>query len=106
MKMNKYLLILALLFFGWTAIAHDEAGQCQIEDWRWSHTLNYLTIEGVTACDSGKIIMRIYEGSGDGAQFIGNDIAYIEGHAFTIIKMIDSEIALGEISIRYSIKKD
>ena len=32
---------------------------CEVEDWRWYSVADYLTVEGATTCNSGKIIIRL-----------------------------------------------
>lgn len=57
------------------------ADSCKVKDWKWSTPLpGALKIEGVATCESGQIILRLYEGKG--GKFLGVDTAYIEGYAF------------------------
>ena len=55
------------------------AGACQIEDWRWSYLAESIHIEGTTTCETGKIIIRAYDESGE---FVGIGTDYFEGYAF------------------------
>ena len=49
----------------------DHHGVCEIEDWRWYSTADYLTVEGVATCDAGRVRIRLYEGEGDQPRFLG-----------------------------------
>ena len=64
-----------------TALA-SVAGACEVEDWRWYTSSEYLTIEGTTTCAAGKIVLRVYEGEGEGAKFLGIANDRFEGYAF------------------------
>lgn len=58
------------------------AGACQIEDWRWSYNdlVEGIDIEGTTTCETGSIIIRAYDESGE---FVGTGTDYrFEGYAF------------------------
>ena len=61
------------------ALACDNhTGTCEVEDWRWSGPSGgYLTIEGVTTCDTGRIMLRLYEG--EGGKFLGVANSRIRG---------------------------
>ena len=79
------------------------AGACEVEDWRWYTVSEYLTVEGATTCASGKIVIRLYEGEGESARFLGVADAFIEGYTFTAIaKGIDP--APQSVSIKHSIE--
>ena len=84
----------------------DHVGTCAIEAWRAAGpTARIITIEGVTTCDSGYVIIRVYEtGSGE-ETFIGVADGLIQGHAFTAHAMeIDNEFQ--SLSIKYSIQPE
>ena len=74
---------------------------CEVEDWRWYSVADYLTVEGATTCNSGKIIIRLYEGEGEGAKFLGVANAYIEG--FTFEAIAQGVAPPQSVSIKYSI---
>ena len=60
-----------------------------------------LRIDGVATGDKGRIVLRLYDGEGDGRKFIGIETAFIEGNAFQAIKLRIA--APRELSIKYSI---
>ena len=62
--------------------------------------LSALEIQGVTTCEEGQIILRLYEG--EGGKFLGVDTAYIEGYAFTSISTGISKPSA--LAIKYVIK--
>ena len=79
------------------------AGACEVEDWRWYTTGDYLTIEGATTCASGEVVIRLYKGEGEAARFLGVADAYIEGYTFTAIAQgIDPPPQ--SVSIKYAIE--
>lgn len=57
----------------------DHHGKCQIEGWRFYDVGPHLMIEGIASCDSGHVIIRLF----DGETYLGNADGYIEGHAFS-----------------------
>ena len=82
----------------------DHIGTCEIEEWRWrsSPLGGYLTIEGVTTCNSGYATIRLYEG--DGGRFLGIANGSISGHAVQA-RAIDVNKAT-DLAIKYSIEPD
>ena len=103
--MRKLIPVMAagLLFAGGAGACDDHHGACEIEDWRYvAQSGDRLMLEGVTTCDKGRIIFRLYDGEGDAAKFVGTDDTYIEGHVFkTYVRDIQPPQAL---SIKYSIE--
>ena len=79
----------------------DHIGMCEVEDWRWSGpTGGYLTIDGVTTCDTGRIRLRLYEG--ENGKFLGVASSSIRGHTF---EAIATDVkAAGAVAIKYSIE--
>lgn len=81
MKKLILILIAGLLY---PAVAHASDG-CKVEDWKWSTPLStMLVIEGVTTCEAGSIILRLYEG--EGGAFIGVERAFIRGYTFKALR--------------------
>ena len=103
--MRKILLAgLALILSSSTAFACDDhVGTCKIEDWKHTYTgmMKALQIDGVATCDKGRIVMRLYDGDGEGRKFIGVETAFIKGHAFQAIKL--QVPPPRNLSIKYSI---
>ena len=93
----------SLLCAGIVQACDDHHGACEIEDWRYvAKSGDKLMLEGVTTCDEGRIIFRLYDGDGDAAKFLGTDDTYIEGHVF---KTYASDIPPPRtLSIKYSIE--
>ena len=91
----------AVLAVGTASACDDHHGACEIEDWRWhSMIAGMLMIDGVTTCNEGRVILRLYEGE-DGP-FLGIANSYIEGHAFqALANDIPKPSAL---AIKYSIE--
>lgn len=88
---------------GATSSAASAAGACDVEDWRWYTAADYLTIEGATTCASGEIVIRLYEGEGEAARFLGVADAFIEGYTFTAIAQGISPPPQS-VSIKYAIE--
>ncbi len=79
----------------------DHIGKCEVEDWRWSGpTGGYLSIEGVSTCDTGRIRLRLYEG--ENGKFLGVASGRIRGHTFEAIAT-DVKSA-SAVAIKYSIE--
>ena len=79
----------------------DHIGKCEVEDWRWSGpTGGYLSIEGVSTCDAGRIRLRLYEG--ENGKFLGVASGRIRGHTFEAIAT-DVKSA-SAVAIKYSIE--
>ena len=77
------------------------AGACQIEDWRWSYpTGRWILVEGTTTCETGKIIIRAYDESGE---FVGTGTDYFEGYAFKAY-IDDVPRAPQSLAIKHTIK--
>ena len=91
----------AALAVGAAAACDDHHGTCEVEDWRWQSMIAWmLMIDGVTTCNEGRVILRLYEGE-DG-RFLGVADGYIEGHAFQALATdIPKPSAL---AIKYSIE--
>ena len=91
----------ALALAGTATACDDHHGTCEIEDWRWqSMVAGILMIDGVTTCNEGKVILRLYEGE-DGS-FLGIADGYIEGHAFQA--MATDVPKPGSLATKYSIE--
>lgn len=88
---------------GGVALACDDhIGTCEIEDWRWQAPFpGTLMLDGVVTCNSGKITLRLYEGAGEDARFLGVSDTYIEAHTFQALASgID---AVTDLQIKYAI---
>ena len=95
---------MGVLFAVGTAQACDDHhGTCEIEDWRWQSMIGgMLMIDGVTTCDEGRAVLRLYEG--DDGPFLGVADGYIEGHTFQALATdIPKPSAL---TIKYSISPE
>ena len=94
----------ALLCAGVVHACDDHHGACEIEDWRWNIAMgNFLTVEGVTTCDSGLIQIRLYDGEGDARKFVGVASGFVNGHVFNAIaENVDTKPQA--LSIKYSIQ--
>ena len=103
-------ILLAGLAFGLASsgalACDDHVGKCKVEDWKHTYTgmMKALQIDGVATCDKGRIVLRLYDGEGDGRKFIGVETAFIEGHAFQAVKL--QVAAPRELSIKYSINPE
>lgn len=55
----------------WPALALAE--DCKLEHWKTRHNavMGMFIIEGITTCDEGRIIMKLFDGEGEGRKFIG-----------------------------------
>ena len=76
-------IILSLVFVALISSSHAQA--CTIEDWtwRWEPTIESVIIQGVTTCESGKLILRLYDLDEKGKErFLAVDRSYIEGFTF------------------------
>ena len=83
----------------WSGVAHS--AECKIEEWTWSSPLpTVLIIEGVTTCESGELILRLYRG--EGGSFFGVERDYIEGHTFKVIRTATQKPK--SLAIKYVIK--
>ena len=82
------------------------ADNCEIEDWKYTHTpiINMLQIDGATTCAEGKIRMRVYAGEGDDRKFIGVASPYIRGNIFQAVLYQIAEPS--GLSIRYIIEPE
>jgi hypothetical protein len=102
MKMVKaLLLVLFFLLFGFSIA---QADHCEIEQWRWfkSDISNeYVIINGITNCESGKVFLRVYDEQG---LFLGNDSTWAEGHIFSERVRIKPPKNGSDIKIKYVIK--
>ena len=92
---------LSIAWAGTAAACDDHHGTCEIEDWRWqSPFAGMLMLDGVTTCDEGMVILRLYEGE-DGP-FLGIANGFISGHAF---QAMASDIPKpSALTIKYSIE--
>ena len=77
----------------------DHYGDCSIEAWLWRHQLTFLSIEGVTTCDEGRVKIRMY----DGDRFIGVADGLIRGHALEAYHL-NLESKPTDFNIKYSIE--
>jgi len=96
--------VAATLSAGVALACDDHYGTCEIEDWTHTYTAmaQALQIDGVATCDTGRLMLRLYDGEGDDRKFIGVENAFIKGHIFTAIKLQVAEPAA--LSIKYSIE--
>ena len=102
MKKIRLSAAIALCLVPGAALACDDhVGKCEIEAWRWHSTGHYLTVDGAATCDSGFITIRLYEGEGKEAAFLGVATGVVEGHAFEAIATRVSKPT--GVSIKYSI---
>ena len=72
----------AALVLSSPSVAQDE---CTLEDWRWQYEpmMNWITIEGVSTCETATMALRVYDENG---QFLGADpMAVIQGGVFMSI---------------------
>ena len=103
--MRKLMLILTAALFG-VGVANacdDHHGQCEVEDWRWySVSGGMVMLEGVTTCNAGQVILRLYQG--EGGAFLGVADGFIEGHAFQA--MATNLDTPSTVAIKYSIKPE
>ncbi len=100
-----FMLLAAIpLCLGSALACDDHVGDCEIEDWRWRSPLpegSFIVLEGSTTCDKGNIRIRLYDGAGSDAQFLGIADGTVDGHAF---KALAERVPLNaRLSIRYSI---
>ena len=96
--MNKLIPILAAAVL-WPAAVN--ASDCKIEDWKWSTLApTMLIIEGVTTCETGEVVLRLYEG--EGGAFVGVETAYIQGHTFKTMRAVSARPKA--LAIKYTIK--
>ena len=102
--MKALLLAAAAVLWATAAVACDDhIGTCEIEEWRWIGPQGgYLTIEGVTTCNSGFATIRLYEG--DGGRFLGIAEGFISGHALRAIATDVNKAT--DLAIKYSIEPD
>ena len=93
----------ATLAVGTAQACDDHHGVCEVEDWRWQSVIgDMLMIDGVTTCNEGKVVLRLYEG--ENGSFLGIGEGYIEGHAFQALATdIPKPSAL---AIKYSISSE
>lgn len=95
----------ATLSAGAALACDDHYGTCEIEDWTYTYTgmMEALQIDGVATCDTGRLMLRLYDGEGDDRKFIGVERTFIRGHIFKATKLgVPKPAAL---SIKYSIEK-
>ena len=93
------ILFVGMVGFGTAHACDDHFGTCEVEDWKYSHTMNFLTVEGVTTCDKGRIRIRMYTSG----EFVGIANGFVEGHTFEAISMtVDNRPA--SLEIKYSIE--
>lgn len=87
----------------------DHVGKCEIEGllWNISHE-GIMDLQGVTTCDNGRVIIRIYEKIGEDERFLGTTTGYIEGHAFIAVAYDIEPITKDsdDIMIRHAIRQD
>ena len=104
MKPADLVFVIGSLWFGVALACDDHIGKCEIEEWTWGYTaiMEALTIEGSATCDTGQVSMRLYDGEGEGAKFLGVETGYITGHGFKVLKMGISKPA--SLSFKYSIR--
>ncbi len=101
---NLLLISACFLPIGFANACDDHFGKCEVEDWRSYNSSNFQFIDGVATCDSGYIIIRLYDGSEEVQKFIGTARDFIDGHTF---KAIAENVEKPEsLSIKYSIEPE
>ncbi len=99
----KILVSLAAAAVLWPAFAHAE--DCKLEHWKTRHNavMGMFIVEGVTTCDDGRIIMRLYDGEDEGRKFIGFIRETIRDGTFReIITGVDEKPR--NLTVEYTIK--
>lgn len=98
---------LAIMIFAVVVLAINPSlasGKCKVEAWRaYAAGASMLFIEGATTCAKGEIVIRLYDGSGESAKFIGLADGYIEGNAFKVIASRINKPSV--LTIKYNIKE-
>ncbi len=82
----------------------DQAGSdagCIVEDLKWYFSLGTLVIEGSSNCASGLISLRLYDGDGDDATFLGTINGFIENYTISGLGINIPEVEY--ICFKYSI---
>ena len=59
-------------------------------------------IEGAATCDEGLVHIRLYDGEGERAKYLGNAQGIIQGHALSAVASNVAEPK--HLTIRYSIQ--
>ena len=73
---------------------------CNIEDWKFQKTSSqYITVDGTTTCNSGKLVLKIYDG--DTSSYIGNDTTYIRNGIFK--SLIRTSLSPSRLEIKFTI---
>ena len=99
---TKFTLILLLVSI-FPFVANGTDSSFKIEDFRSYDQYNFLTIEGVTTCESGIIHIRMYEEIDGKKEWIGNASGIIQGFTFqTMTEGLDTPEAL---YIKYTINQ-
>ena len=106
LRLAAAVVALSMAGLGGAVACDDHHGACQIEDWNYSYIdmMQAIQIDGVVTCDAGQIRMRLYDGEGGAAKFIGVERAYIRGHTFQAMKLPVARPSA--LSIRYSIEPE
>lgn len=75
--MRRTIVVLAAAAALWPAAVF--AQDCKLEHWKTRHNavMGMFIIEGITTCDSGRIIMKLFDGEGEGKKL---GIIYIPRH--------------------------
>lgn len=73
---------------------------CKIEAWKFQKTSsNYITIDGTTTCNKGKLVLKVY--NGEGKEYIGNDTTYINNGTFK--SLIRTSVHPNSLEIKFTI---
>ena len=103
--LNAAIIGCALLAFGTVGACDDHVGKCEIEDFLYRiEGFDNLVIRGVTTCDSGKIIIRVYDGEGESRKLVAIADGYIVSHTFTAMSSGGVSYMPDNVSFHYSIQ--
>jgi ABC-type transport system involved in Fe-S cluster assembly fused permease/ATPase subunit len=73
---------------------------CKIEAWKFQKTSsNYITVDGTTTCNNGKLVLKIYDG--DSKDYIGNDTTYINNGTFK--SLIRTSVNPNSLEVKFTI---
>jgi len=73
---------------------------CKIEAWKFHKTSsNYITVDGTTTCDNGKLVLKIYDGNTQ--NYIGNDTTYIKNGTFK--SLIRTSVNPNSLEVKFTI---
>lgn len=109
--LRKRLLLLALLLSSFIPLGNTSLSEksddsdCQVEGFRfYEKAKDFIAVEGSTTCPEGWIYIRMFDGSGENARYLGNAEGKINGYSFEIFA--DFVTVPEVLSIKYSINED